>query len=280
MNRFAFSSLLLCHFILIFAASPSSEVNFGNNKSVGKYASFRNFNMYYEVYGKGKPLLMIHGNGGNISNFRNQIPYFSKNYKVIVADSRAQGKSKDERDSLSYEMMADDLNELLNQLHLDSCYVIGWSDGGIDGLLLAMRHPEKVKKLAITGANLWPDSTAIDPFILKQVEKEYQQLLVKPQTKAVKEKLKLTHLLIFEPNIKAKDLRKIDCPTLVIGGDHDAILPQHTLIIAENISKAYLWILPWSGHSTPIFRKNEFNKVIADFFERPYRKIEGFDRFQ
>lgn len=270
---------LLMHVSLMLAAPPLGKIEYGNNKKVGKYASLRNFKMYYEVYGVGKPLLIIHGNGGNIGNFKYQIPYFAKNYKVIVADSRAQGKSKDEQDSLSYEMMADDLNELLNQLHTDSCYVIGWSDGGINGLLLAMRHPEKVKKLAITGANLWPDTTAVEASIYHLVKNEYEKMQSKTKTDSLKNDLKLTHLLLYEPNIKAEELRKIECPTLVIGGDHDVILPQHTLLIAENIQKSYLWLLPWSGHSTPIFRKEEFNKVISDFFRRPYNKIEGVRRF-
>ena len=122
----------------------------GSNDLVGHYAKIRGFNMYYETYGAGQPLLLIHGNGGSISNFMYQVPYFAKRYKVIVADSRAQGKSVDAGDSLSHEMMADDMNALLDTLHLDSCYVIGWGDGGINGLLLAMHHPDKVKKLAIT----------------------------------------------------------------------------------------------------------------------------------
>jgi pimeloyl-ACP methyl ester carboxylesterase len=106
--------------------------------------------MYYEVYGQGAPLLMIHGNGGSIKSLENQIPYFSKKYQVIIADSRAHGKSIDNNDSLSYEMMTDDLNALLDALHIDSCNVIGWSDGGVEGLLLAIRHPKKVKKLAVS----------------------------------------------------------------------------------------------------------------------------------
>jgi pimeloyl-ACP methyl ester carboxylesterase len=114
--------------------------------------------MYYEIYGKGEPLLIIHGNGGSIENFSNQIPFFSKKYQVILADSRAHGKSVDDQDSLSYEMMADDFAALLDHLKIDSAHVIGWSDGGINGLLLASRHPEKVKKLAATGANLIPDA--------------------------------------------------------------------------------------------------------------------------
>ena len=232
--------------------SPMENTIYGRNKAVGKYVKIRGINMYYETYGSGEPLLIIHGNGGSINNFIYQIPYFEKHYKVILADSRAQGKSKDVGDSLSYEMMTDDLNALLDTLHLKNCYVIGWSDGGINGLLLAMRHPDKVNKLAVTGANLWPDKTAVDPFIYNWAKNYYDSLKKLPSTPSNKESLKLTRLLAFEPHISTKQLQNIKCPTLVIGGDHDVILPQHTMLIAQSIPNSYLWLLPNSGHSTPI----------------------------
>jgi pimeloyl-ACP methyl ester carboxylesterase len=235
--------------------------------------------MYYETYGAGEPLLLIHGNGGSINNFLFQIPYFSRSYKVIVADSRAQGKSVDSGDSLSYEMMADDLNALLDSLGVDSCSVIGWSDGGINGLLLAIRHPAKVKKLVVTGANLWPDTTAVDPFIYKLAMDNDDTLRNILQTPVVKNYRKLSHLLSYEPHITTEQLSKILCPALVIGGDHDVILPKHTMLISESIPRSYLWILPNSGHSTPIYYKDLFNKTVNDFFQQPYRKIEGFMRF-
>jgi pimeloyl-ACP methyl ester carboxylesterase len=234
--------------------------------------------MYYEIYGTGKPLLIIHGNGGSINNFSNQIPYFSKEYKVILADSRAQGKSVDAGDSLDYNMMADDLNALLDHLHLDSCFVIGWSDGGINGLLLAIRHPEKVKKLAVTGANLWPDTTAVDPSIYNWLANLVDSLKRVPKNPEIKNQYKLLEMMTREPNITLQQLHTIKCPTLVIGGDHDALLPRHTLIIAENIPQSYLWILPNSGHSTPVNYSKQFNETINDFFKNPYRVIEGIDR--
>lgn len=259
--------------------SPFDTTIFGKNDKVGRYVKTRAFNMYYETYGKGEPLLIIHGNGGSINNFVYQIPYFSKSYKVILADSRAQGKSVDASDSLSYEMMADDLNALLDTLHMDSCYVIGWSDGGINGLLLAMRHPEKVKKLAVTGANLWPDTTAVDPFVYNWGIKYNDSLKKMKETPKIKNDRKLAYLLSYEPHITIEQLNKIQCPTLVIGGDHDVLLPKHTMLIAESIPKSYLWILPNSGHSTPIVYKDQFNEVVNNFFKTPYRKIEGFGRF-
>ena len=236
--------------------------------------------MYCEVYGEGQPLLIIHGNGGSIDNFIFQIPYFAKKYKVIIADSRAQGKSADPGDSLSYEMMADDYAALLTALNIDSSYVIGWSDGGINGLLLAIRHPEKVKKLAVTGANLSPDSCAVYQEVLDMVAPEYKSLKNKTvKTPIEKRNWKLVRLLLDEPHISLSALHTIQIPSLIIGGDHDVIRIEHTMLIAKNISKSYLWILPNSGHSTPIVYKDEFNKTVDDFFSKPYRKITNGLRF-
>jgi pimeloyl-ACP methyl ester carboxylesterase len=256
------------------------NTTYGSNKEVGKYYSIRGFKMYAEVYGTGQPLLIIHGNGGSIDNFLYQIPYFSKKYKVIIADSRAQGNSKDESDSLSYEMMADDYAALLDQMKIDSAFVIGWSDGGINGLLLTIRHPEKVKKLAVTGANLWPDTTAVFNDVEQMVLPEYNSAKnMMNRTPRQKAGWKLLRLLIEEPHIPLRDLHKISIPTLVIGGDHDVIKPEHTLLIAQNIPNSYLWILPNSGHSTPIIYKDEFNRQIDEFFSKPFRKIDGAKRF-
>lgn len=253
---------------------------YGKNKAVGKYYNIRGFKMYVEVYGQGKPLLFIHGNGGSINNFTKQIPYFSQKYKVIIADSRAHGKSADPADSLSYEMMADDYAALLDIMKIDSAYVIGWSDGGINGLLMAIRHPGKVKKLAITGANLRPDTTAVPQEVWDMVTPMYEGLKSKPDKNEMeKGGLKLLRLLVDNPHIPLTDLQKISCPTLVIGGDHDVIKEEHTMEIYKNIPNAYLWILPNSGHSTPIVYSNEFNSKIDAFFKQPYRKFDAVKRF-
>jgi len=265
---------------LVSAQSPAIDTSkIGDNTRVGRYIKIRGFNMYYETYGAGAPLLLIHGNGGSISNFMYQVPYFSKSYKVIVADSRAQGKSVDTGDSLSYEMMADDFNALLDTLHLDSCYVIGWSDGAVNGLLLAMRHPVKVKKLAITGSKLLSDTSAIDAIASEWALKYNESLEKIKQTPEIKNRSKVARLLSYAPHIMPAQLASVHCPTLVIGGDHDVILPKHTLLIAASIPKSYLWILPGAGNSTPIYFKDQFNEVVGNFFRNPYKKIEGLDRF-
>ena len=142
---------------------------------------------------------------------------------MIIADSRAQ-ENLLIRDSLSYEMMADDYAALLDVMKIDSAYVVGWSDGGINGLLMAIRHPEKVKKLAVTGANLRPDTTAVPQVVWDMVTPVYAGLKAKPDKNEMeKGGYKLLKLLVENPHIPLSDLQKISCPTLVIGGDHDVI---------------------------------------------------------
>ncbi|MDQ6844944.1 MAG: alpha/beta hydrolase [Bacteroidota bacterium] len=255
-----------------FLSCKQKPIPYGNNPDAGKYYNIRGFTMYCEVYGTGKPLLMIHGNGGSIKTFAANIPYFSKKYKVIIADSRAQGKSKDDADSLSFEMMADDEAALLDALHVDSAYVIGWSDGGNSALLLAIRHPGKVIKLASTGANLWPDSSAITAAEWLDDKAVYDSLKDKKRmTAEEKTGWKLFLLDWQQPNISLASLHSIQSPSLIICGDHDVITTAHTALISQNIPQSNLWIVPNSGHATFKEHKDEFNKKIDDFFAKPFR---------
>jgi len=266
-----FLLLFLFHFTK--QATCQAKIDYGNNQDAGKYFEVRGIKMYEETYGEGKPLLLIHGNGGSISSMGSIIPYFSQYYKVIVTDSRAHGKSTDPGDSLSFEMMADDEAALLDEMHIESAYVIGWSDGGIVALLLAMRHPRKVGKLASTGANLWPDSTALIPSLWKQEKEYYDSMKTKTFTTA-KEKndWKIFLLDWFQPNIPLSALHEIRCPSLIISGDHDLIRLEHTIQIYQNIPDAYLWVLPDSGHGTLKEHTDEFDKTVNEFFEKPFQK--------
>ncbi|MGF7081304.1 alpha/beta fold hydrolase [Mucilaginibacter sp. UYCu711] len=256
------------------AFSQPKKINYGHNDSVGRFYDVRGIKMYTEAYGTGKPLLMIHGNGGNMGAFGNTIPYFAQKYMVIAVDSRAHGRTVDDRDSLSFEMMADDFDALLTAMHIDSAYVLGWSDGGINALVLAMRHPGKVIKLASTGANLVPDSTGLIPSYWKSERKDFANWQKRmPLTDAKSRNTYKVFMLDWvQPNIPFSALKAIKCPSLIIGGDHDLIPVQHTVAIAQAISKSYLWIVPNSGHGTLVEHRDEFNKIVDEFFEKPFKK--------
>lgn len=266
---------------VLLSAQVNNQEAYGNNASAGKYAEIRGIKMYYETYGSGQPLLLIHGNSGSIRDWSAQIPYFAGKYRVIVADSRDHGNTLDTfhmQDSLSYEMMSDDYDALLTYLKIDSALVVGWSDGGINGLLLAMRHPQKVKKLAVTGANLWPDTTAIDPFVHNMFLAQYKRFEARPQS--VEKTVVMRHykLIFTQPNIPTTALKQINCPTLVMAGDHDVIRLQHTILIAQSIPNSNVWIAPNAGHGLPVLQyKNNFNKEVDDFFSRTFKKIQGYD---
>ena len=262
-----FFLLLFFQFLSASVNSQSKKIDYGNNPAAGKYYQVRGIKMYTEVYGGGRPLLMLHGNGGSMNAFRDNIPYFSKRYKVIAVDSRAQGKTIDNNDSLSFEMMADDFAALLDAMHIDSAYVIGWSDGGINALLLALRHPDKVIRLASTGANMTPDSGALIPPVWKDELKEYESDKDKPRT-TLKEKndWKIFMLDWLQPNVPLEDLKGIKCPSLIICGDHDLITLEHTAGIYKNIPHAYLWVVPNSGHATLREHRDEFDRLVDDFF--------------
>lgn len=265
--------------VALLALAGCKRLPVDNNPIAGHYYNIRGFKMYVETYGHGKPLIMLHGNNGNMSSFSRNVPFFDKEYKVILVDSRAQGKSVDDRDSLSFEMMADDVNALMDTMHIKSAYVIGWSDGGIDALELAMRHPDKVVKLVATGANLWPDSTAIDGKDWLEEKKELPKYQNNPgKTSQQREERKMFLLDWNQPHITLADLHKIQCPTLIMCGDHDVIKVQHTALIAKNIPRANLWVVKNSGHGTLFEHRREADANVDYFLSNPFDPNRKFDK--
>jgi len=240
---------------------------YGNNPGVGHYYNINGIKIYCEVYGSGEPVLMIHGNGGDISAFTENIPYFAKKYKVIVADSRAHGKSVDDSPTLTFEQMADDFAVLLDTLQISKANIIGWSDGGIIAIMMAMHHPDKVIKLASTGANVWMDSTVFSPADYRSGQKYYNDNKNRVwKTPKAKNAWKLFALDMEQPNIKLTELQQIKTPAFIIAGDHDVITDAHTRLIQQNIPGSKLWIIPNSGHGTLIEHAKEFNKRVDEFF--------------
>ena len=259
--------LLLCLLLTARLTRGQQAVPYGHNPAAGKFASVRGVRLYYETYGSGAPLLLLHGNGGSSREFAQTIPYFARKYRVIALDSRAHGQSADAADSLSFEQLADDCAALLSHLHLDSAYVLGWSDGGITALLLAQRHPGKVKRLAATGANLWPDSTALMPELWQQMKRGYQDGRTQRFTDAKRRNDWKVFLLDWRhPHIPLTQLTGIKAPAFIIAGDRDVIRPEHTVAIYQNLPRAWLWIVPNSGHATLHEHADAFNRQVDAFF--------------
>ena len=248
----------------------------------GKYAELNGIKIYYEEYGAGDPLLLIHGNGGSVESFNNQINFFSKKYHVIVADNRGQGKTINTLDSLTYEMMADDYFLLLNELDIDSANIVGWSDGGIIGLMMAINYPHKVKMLAVMGANLSPDTSAVREEAIEWVKRQIK--MDKDSIKAGKTKFKsdlqLMNLLYHQPNIDVVMLHSISIPVLVMSGDRDIIKLQHTLLIYQNIPQAQLSVFPGSTHFIVEESPVVFNNTVMRFFSRPFKMPDSINEFK
>jgi pimeloyl-ACP methyl ester carboxylesterase len=248
-------------------------VRFGANEVAGRTFVHDGVKLYYEIYGAGEPLLLIHGNGGSISDLGAQIAYFRKHYKVIAMDSRDQGKSADSPDKLTYEKMTDDLAALLDHLKVGPVNVLGWSDGGIEALLLGIRHPAKVKKIATMAANLNPSEAAIYPEVIGLVKSMLGSIpAAQTETPQVRRELKVTGMMLEEPNIELKALEGITAPTLVMASDHDLIRDQHTVDIYHHIPNSQLCIFPNATHMVPFDDPALFNATVERFFRTPFVK--------
>lgn len=255
------------------------DTPYGKNTAVGKFAEINGAKIYYEEYGKGEPLLLIHGNGGSIETMGNQIDYFKSKYRVIVADNRGQGKSELKTDSLTFVQITKDTEELVNKLKLDSISIIGWSDGGIVGLQMGISGKSKIKKIVAMGANLRPDSTAIYSWATKDVQNMRKMVISKIKEKDTSENWnlmkQLSGLLAYQPNIAAKDLSRIKAKVLVIAGDRDIIRNEHTVEIFENIPKAQLCIMPGETHFAPASSPEVFNALANKFLSEPFKRPDS-----
>ncbi len=228
--------------------------------------------------------MLLHGNGGSIEAFRNQIPVLSKKFKVIAVDSRAHGKSYDSDKELSFKLMASDMSSLIDSLHLDSVYVMGWSDGGNIGLEMALAYPRKVRKLITSGANFVPDSSA---FAQSLIDGALQDRTTEPDSGALAyirqlspqpERARSIHykwidLDLKYPNFTIEELRSIKTPTLVMVGDHDLIKHEHSLLLFRSLPNSQLCIVPGSTHGVVIDHPDYANKIITDFLSLPFRKL-------
>ncbi len=267
--------------VLAVACSPRETktaeavaIPYGANKDAGATFVHDGVKLYYEIYGQGEPLLLVHGNGGSIGTLAAQIDHFKAKYKVIAMDSRDQGRSADSQEPITYEKMTDDLAALIDYLKLGPVDVVGWSDGGIEALLLGVRHPDKVKKIVSMAANLNPGSEAFAP----EVDALIKSMMELPDnvknTPQGRRQLKVVGMMQKEPNIPPAMLAKVTAPTLVLASDHDLVRIDHIITIYNSLPNAQLAIFPNRTHLIPYDDPEQFNGTVDRFLATPFKKID------
>jgi pimeloyl-ACP methyl ester carboxylesterase len=239
-------------------------------------APVNDIQMYYEIYNAGgsDPVLLLHGGLGSTLNWGNQVPALMKTHKVVAVDSRGHGRSTRSEQPYGYELMASDVLAMMDHLKLDKVSIVGWSDGGIIGLVLAMRQPERVKKLFAYGANY--NVSGVNPAVetnpvfgqaIAMAAENYARLSPTPGEfeNFVKE---ISAMWFSQPDFKPEQLGAIGVPTVIADGQYEeAILPEHTKELARLIPGAKLVILPNVSHMAMWQDPVLFNTAMLEFID-------------
>lgn len=231
--------LILAVAMLMLAGACMAEET--ANTCIGEHATIEvnGVSLYYEVAGEGKPVVLVHGNGGSHEALHTETAALvAAGYKVYAVDSRGQG-ANERLTEYHYADMAEDMYQFITALGLDKPAYYGWSDGGIIGLSLEIAHPGTVGLMAISGTNLNPEGA--DPGIIAFIAD-----MVKENPDPCSE------MMLVEPQIDPAELEKVTCPVLVTAGSEDVILAEHTQLIADSLPDSLLVTVNGHGHETYI----------------------------
>lgn len=204
--------------------------------------------LYYRVIGSGKPLLLLHGNGEDHHTFDVLVEQLKHRYTCYQIDSRCHGKSSHHLD-ISFDLMRDDILAFCQALNLNDIDVIGFSDGGIIGLKLAIKQPQLIHNLYILGANFHPKG--IEKKMYKQLKLWYK-----------KEKSPIIKLMINEPHISVKQLKKIKANTFIFAGEFDVIKRRHTHKLHRYIEQSQCYIIKGHTHESYVMNSDLLNSYI------------------
>jgi pimeloyl-ACP methyl ester carboxylesterase len=277
MKKILFTALVILLVALSNEGKSQTKILYGSNN--GKYQNVNGIKLYYEEYGKGTPLLLIHGGLSSIKDVGSLIPDLSKKFRVIAVDCPGYGRSE-QADSLSYQLMADYFSKMIDLLKLDSVYVVGYSDGGNVALLLAADRPDKVKKAAIFAAasntsGYSPEATAglgqLNPETIENYFKWWLEphLKVTPQKdkwkKFITDFARMCAVPVIVPDDK---LKKISAKVLIIQGDNDIVKPEHSLQLHQAIKGSQLCIVPAASHFILYERPELFNLIVTEFLTK------------
>jgi pimeloyl-ACP methyl ester carboxylesterase len=237
------------------------------------YLRIGGVDLYSEVAGDGDPVLLLHGGFCSLESLRAQSDALVPDYRVFAFERPGHGRSADIDEEYGYERGIADTLAYLDAAGLESAHVVGYSDGAIIGLLLALGHPERVRSLTAISANLDPsafaefaDEGATEAEPKPDVERmHYERLSPDGPEHADVVLGKLFRLWTSEPHIDPEELRGITAPVLVMAADRDTIRPDHSLLIASSIPGAQLCIVPGTTHNLVAERPELISTIIREF---------------
>jgi pimeloyl-ACP methyl ester carboxylesterase len=242
------------------------------------YLQIRNLRIYYETSGAGEPLLLLHGGFGTVEDFASQTPELAKHFRVVAFERPGHGHTADNAEPFSFATMAAYTVDFIKALKLGATNLVGWSDGAIIALLVAISRPDLVKRLVSVGglfsansqspqALNWIRSLTAESFGKIEPALVNRYYKVSPDGPdhfpVVLEKTK--RLWLNEPNMTPEDLAKISAPTMVMAADKDATPAEHTLELFRSIKGAQLCIVPGTTHFLISEKPDVVNSAILDF---------------
>jgi pimeloyl-ACP methyl ester carboxylesterase len=235
----------------------------------GEYLNVGDVSIYYETYGAGAPVLVLHGGGGSIEGMSYQIRALAKSHFVIAPDSRGHGRSRDSDAPLSYSLMSDDMSKLLDHLQINRADIVGWSDGGIIGLDLAIRYPERIRRLVAISANYDADGIVDSPSDIEvpPAPLRYRFFAPDPAHWPLFYR-KLVNMWRTQPRYTLDDLKRIKAPTLILAGEFDIIKREHMAEMTKAISGSREIIVEGATHAVPNDKPEVVNSYILEFLDK------------
>jgi len=238
------------------------------------YAQVNGVRIWYAVFGHGQPVILLHGGLANSNYWGHLVPALSNEFQVIVIDSRGHGRSTRNVEPLGYGLMASDVLAVMDMLKLEKAAIVGWSDGAIIGLDIALHHPERLTRLFAFAANSDPEGVAdiaqsqVFNTYMERAKAEYRDLSPTPSDYDAFMG-QVTKMWETQPHFSADDLHRIHTPTWIVDADHDeAIKRSNTLFMADQIPGSGLLILPQASHFAFLQDPGQFNADVLHFLKQ------------
>jgi pimeloyl-ACP methyl ester carboxylesterase len=245
---------------------------------MGQYRRVGEMNMWYDEAGSGSPLVLLHGGLCTNETWAAQMPAFAERFRVIAPERRAHGHTADVPGPLTYSAMAGDTSEFLDDLGGGPFHFVGWSDGGIVALLVAIDRPDLVGKLVLIGANYDVSGTmpeAVEMLSSMDPGGEDMAMFRAAYTAHSPDGpdhwpvvcAKFAEMIQREPTIPIDEIARIDAPTLVVAGDDDIVTLEHTIEMYRALPNGQLAIVPGASHTVMMEKPELLNQLVLDFLE-------------